>query len=145
MRQIQLLAIFLLVFISCNNSIEVKHAEYNPFCTEMFIYDTLDISIKLKKAIKLQDVDIYLNNKDYAQMDSYLKDYGMNLSEDNILSFTLYVERNDYPYSLHLEILDRQSERIIYSDISQLDWKENGEGNGQGCGYQYKTSLVLSE
>tara|TARA_Y100000296_G_C5158216_1_gene250351 strand:- start:1085 stop:1468 length:384 start_codon:yes stop_codon:yes gene_type:complete len=122
-----------------------KSVGYLPACTMMFVYDTLSVSIALKETVKFDDLVIYINNKEYVESFSSLNKYGMKLSDDNLLSFSLFLQQSNYPYSLHLEILDKNSERIIVSDIYDIRWLEASEPNGEGCGYQYEASLVLTE
>lgn len=137
--------LFSLLFYSCNIDKPYKSVGYLKACTEMFVYDSLSVSISLKESVKFDDLVIYINNKEYIESFSSLNKYGMKLSDDNVLSFNLFLEQSDYPYSLHLEILDKNSERIIISDIYDIKWLESSEPNGEGCGHQYEASLVLVE
>ncbi len=139
------LLLFSLFFSSCNMDKSYKSVGYLPACTMMFVYDTLSVSIALKETVKFDDLVIYINNKEYVESFSSLNKYGMKLSDDNVLSFSLFLQQSNYPYSLHLEILDKNSERIIVSDIYDIRWLEASEPNGEGCGYQYEASLVLTE
>lgn len=139
------LLLFSLFFFSCNMDKSHKSVGYLPACTMMFVYDTLSVSIALKETVNFDDLVIYINNEEYIESLSPVTKHGMKLSDDNVLSFSLFIQQSNYPYSLHLEILDKNSERIIVSDIYNIKWLEASEPNGEGCGYQYEASLVLAE
>ena len=143
--RIIILGFLLFTLISCQLEKVKTSPEYERVCTLLGYYDYITFLVDLKSSIEPGDIRVLVNNKDLNINTDEAK-YGASLSVDNLqLKLVLQTFQSEFPQSAHFEILSKSTDRIIISDIYNLNWSAIDQPNGEGCGYRYSSELKESE
>ncbi len=143
--RIIILGFLLFTLYSCQLETVKTSSEYERVCTLMGYSDSITFLVDLKSSIEPGDIRVLVNNTDF-NINTYEPGYDSYLSVDNLqLKVVLQTLQSEFPKSAHFEILSKSTDRIIVSDIYNLNWSVVDEPNGEGCGYRYRSELRESE